>query len=61
MPYFTTARNYREYQTYIKGPYHFIYYFETKFEGQTLNNSELYRQEQGFMAVIQFLLQMVIQ
>lgn len=50
-----------DYQTYIKDPYHFIYYFETKFEGQTLNNSELYHQEQGIEAVIQFLLQMVIQ
>ncbi|MFY2157741.1 protein kinase domain-containing protein [Cytobacillus firmus] len=50
-----------EYQIYIKDSYHFIYYFETKFEGQTLNKSEVYQHEQGTETVIQFLLQMVNQ
>ncbi|WP_062108734.1 protein kinase domain-containing protein [Bacillus niameyensis] len=50
-----------DYQTYKKGEYHFIYYFETKFEGETLNKSELYRNEQDIDVVVQFLFQMVSQ
>ncbi len=51
----------KEYQIYIKESYHFIYYFETKFRGQTLNKSELYRKEQSIATVIQFLFQIVNQ
>lgn len=50
-----------DFQMYIKENYHFIYYFETKFEGQTLDKSELYQKEQDIDVVLQFLFQMVNQ
>lgn len=50
-----------EYQVYTKENYHFIYYFETKFEGQTLDKSELYQKEQEIESVVQFLFQMIRQ
>ncbi|MCA1028655.1 protein kinase [Cytobacillus kochii] len=50
-----------DYQIYTKQYNHFIYYFETKFEGQTLDKSELYHKEQGIDIVLQFLFQMVNQ
>ncbi|AIQ65353.1 protein kinase [Paenibacillus stellifer] len=49
------------YKFYVKDQYHFIYYFETKFEGNTLNDSDVYRTDQGIEVVIDFLLQMVKQ
>ncbi|NGP46019.1 protein kinase [Bacillaceae bacterium SIJ1] len=50
-----------DYEMYIKENYHFIYYFETKFEGQTLDKSELYQKEQDIDVILQFLFQMVNQ
>jgi len=50
-----------EYKIYIKDKHQFIYYFETKFQGKTLSQSELYHQEQGIDTIIDFLLQMVKQ
>lgn len=50
-----------DYQIYTKENYHFIYYFETKFEGQTLDKSELYRTSQDIDVVVQFLCQIVKQ
>ncbi len=49
------------FQTVIKGDYRFIFYFETKFEGDTLNNSEIYKNDQDIDMVINFLMQMVEQ
>ncbi|GAB6619843.1 protein kinase domain-containing protein [Bacillus cereus] len=48
-------------QELIKENYHFIYYFETKFEGDTLKNSELYRETQNIDTIIRFLFQLVKQ
>lgn len=51
----------QDYQKYIKEDYHFIYYFETKFDGKTLNQSEIYQETQDIHSVIQFLFQMTHQ
>jgi serine/threonine protein kinase len=50
-----------EYKIYRKDNYQFIFYFETKFEGNTLDKSELYHKDQNIDAVINFLLQMAKQ
>ncbi|WP_286923203.1 MULTISPECIES: protein kinase domain-containing protein [Lysinibacillus] len=52
---------FEEHQMLIREDYRFIYYFETRFEGDTLNSSELYRSSQNIDAVITFLFQMVNQ
>lgn len=49
------------YKIFKKNEYQFIYYFETKFQGSTLNQSELYMKDQSIDSVIDFLLQMVKQ
>ncbi|KLV28625.1 protein kinase domain-containing protein [Priestia megaterium] len=50
-----------EHQIFEKNAYQFIFYFETKFEGQTLDRSELYQQQQNTNTIINFLYQMVKQ
>ncbi|WP_106496263.1 protein kinase domain-containing protein [Lentibacillus sp. Marseille-P4043] len=49
------------YQIFTTGNYNFIYYFETKFEGKTLDKSDLYQSQQDINTVVEFLLQMVKQ
>jgi eukaryotic-like serine/threonine-protein kinase len=50
-----------DFQILKKDEYQFIYYFETRFEGKTLDRSEIYQSDQGIEAVINFLMQMVKQ
>lgn len=52
---------FEEHQILIRENYRFIYYFETRFEGDTLNSSELYRSPQNIDAIVAFLFQMVNQ
>lgn len=47
------------YEYFKKEQYVFIYYFETKFEGVTLDKSEIYLNEQDIDSVIDFLIQMI--
>lgn len=49
------------YQIFKKNNYQFIFYCETKFEGHTLDKSELYQTDQGVDTIINFLFQMVNQ
>lgn len=52
---------FNEYKVFEKDIYRYIFYFETKFEGDTLNRSEIYQKDQNIECVVDFLLQMVQQ
>lgn len=58
LPQLEVFDGYREYKN---GEYHYIFYFETKFEGSTLDKSELYTKQQSVDVVLDFLFQMVRQ
>lgn len=50
-----------EYKVFEKDIYRYIFYFETRFEGDTLNKSEIYQRDQNIECIVDFLLQMVKQ